>query len=274
VDVNDDFAALLELRQTATDRFDAVPAGEGHLFGGYTLALALRAAATTVAPHLRPQSVHAHFLDPGVAGRPLSIEVRRWRDGRSFAVRQVAVSQDGGTPLLVTASFHVGEEGPDWHPTPDLPGPGPEELVPDASMLGSIDPIEVRLVGGPRDQLPADVLPRLHPYWARPRRALPDDPVLHACALVFVSDYMVVSSAQALHDPAPAGSVVVTLDHSVWFHRPAVHDDWLLYSAEPASVAAGRGLGVGSVRMRDGRLLATFAQEALTRPPRRSAPVR
>jgi len=267
--MDDDFAALLEIRRTATDRFEAVPVGEGHLFGGYTLALALRAAASTVADHLRPQSLHAYFLDPGVAGRRLGIDVQRWRDGRSFAVRQVTVTQDGGTPLLVTASFHVGEEGPDWDRGPDLPGPGPEELVTDASMLGSIDPIEVRLVAGPRDRLPPDVLPRLHPYWARPRGGLPDDPVLHACALAFVSDYMVVSSAQVLDDPAPADSMVVTLDHAVWFHRPAVHDDWLLYSADPVSVAAGRGLGLGSVRTRDGRLLASFAQEALTRPPRR-----
>jgi acyl-CoA thioesterase II len=269
--MNDDFAALLELKQTAAERFEAVPAGEGHLFGGYTLALALRAAAATVAENLRPQSLHAYFLDPGVAGQPLTIDVQRWRDGRSFAVRQVAVGQNGGRPLLVTASFHVGEEGPDWHQTLDAPPPGPDELLTDASMLGSIDPIEIRPVAGPRDRLPADVLPRLHPYWARPRRTLPDDPILHACALAFVSDYMMVSSAQVLDDPAPADSVVVTLDHAVWFHRPGVYDDWLLYSAEPASVSAGRGLGLGSVRTREGRLLASFAQEALTRPPRRFA---
>lgn len=267
--MNDDFKALLELKQTAADQFEAAPAGEGHLFGGYTLALALRAAAATVAEHLRPHSLHAYFLDPGVAGQPLTIDVQRLRDGRSVAFREVTVGQNGGIPLVVTASFHVGEEGPDWQETLDPAPPGPDELVPDPSMLGSIDPIEIRPVAGPRDQLPADVLPRLHPYWARPRRTLPDDPVLHACALAFVSDYMVVSSAQVLQDPAPADSVVVTLDHAVWFHRPAVYDDWLLYSAEPASVSAGRGLGRGSVRTRDGLLLASFAQEALTRPPRR-----
>jgi acyl-CoA thioesterase-2 len=116
--------------------------------------------------------------------------------------------------LLVTASFHVGEEGPDWHQTLDAPPPGPDELLTDASTLGSIDPIEIRPVAGPRDRLPAAVLPRLHPYWARPRRTLPDDPILHACALAFVSDYMMVSSAQVLDDPAPADSVVVTLDHA------------------------------------------------------------
>jgi acyl-CoA thioesterase-2 len=263
--VNQDFAALLELEQAA-DRFTAVPAGEGHLFGGYTVALALRAAGMTVADHLRPHSLHAYFLDPGVAGQPLTIDVQRWRDGRSFAVRQVAVGQNGGTPLLVTASFHVGEEGPDWHETAVLP-PGPDGLRTDLSMLGSIDPVEFRPVNGLRAEKPEDELPRLHPYWARLRQPLPDDPLLHACALAFVSDYMVVSSAQVADAPAAADSTVVTLDHAVWFHRPAAYDDWLLYSAQPASVSEGRGLGRGTVHTRDGQLLASFAQEALTRPP-------
>jgi acyl-CoA thioesterase II len=266
--MNDDFAALLELKQTATDRFEAVPAGDGHLFGGYTLALALRAAAATVADHLRPQSLHAYFLDPGLAGEPLTVDVQRWRDGRSFAVRQVAVGQNGGTPLLVTASFHVGEEGPDWHETLDVLPPGPEGLRTDATMLGAIDPVELRPVDGLRAEKPVDELPRVHPYWARPRTAIPDDPILHAGALAFVSDYMVVSSAQVLDAPAPADSTVVTLDHAVWFHRPCAFDDWLLFSAEPASVAAGRGLAHGTVHDRSGTLLASFTQEALVRPPR------
>jgi acyl-CoA thioesterase len=263
--MNQDFAALLELEQTA-DGFAAVPAGEGHLFGGYTIALALRAAGMTVADHLRPHSLHAYFLDRGLAGHPLTIDVQRWRDGRSFAVRQVAVGQSGGTPLLLTASFHVGEEGPDWHETEVLP-PGPGGLRTDVSMLGGIDPVEFRPVEGLRAEKPEDQLPRLHPYWARPRQPLPDDPLLHACALAFVSDYMVVSSAQVRHAPAHADSTVVTLDHAVWFHRPAAYDDWLLYSARPASVFAGRGLGRGTVHDREGRLLASFSQEALTRPP-------
>jgi acyl-CoA thioesterase II len=270
--VNDDLAALLAVEETAPDRFAAVPAGHGHLFGGYTLALALRAAACTVAPHLRPQSLHAYFLDPGVAGRPLAIDVQRWRDGRSFAVRQVSVAQGAATPLLLTASFHVGEEGPDWYDaTWDAPPP-PEELRPDASMLESIDPVEFRPLGGPRDELPAETLPRLHPYWARPRRPLPDDPVLRACAIAFVSDYMVVSAVQAPDEPTRADSTVVTLDHAVWFHRDAPpDDDWLLFSVGPTSVASARALGRGSVHDRTGRLLASFSQETLARPRRAGA---
>lgn len=267
--MNDDFAALLALTQTKTDRFEAVPAGEGHLFGGYTLALALRAAAATVPGHLQPQSLHAYFLDPGVAGEPLTLDVARLRDGRSFAVREVAVDQNGANPLRVTASFHVGEEGPDWHETLDELPPDPEHLAADLSMLGPIDPVEFRPVSGPRDETPADELPRVHPYWARPRTPLPDEPTLHAAALAFVSDYMVVSSAQVLDAPASSDSTVVTLDHSIWFHRPATYEDWLFFSAEPASVAAGRGLALGTVHTPQGQLVASFAQEALIRPPRR-----
>jgi acyl-CoA thioesterase-2 len=95
--MNDDFAALLELKQTAAERFEAVPAGEGHLFGGYTLALALRAAAATVAESLRPQSLHAYFLDPGVAGQPLTIDVQRGATvARSPSVRWPSARTVGG----------------------------------------------------------------------------------------------------------------------------------------------------------------------------------
>jgi acyl-CoA thioesterase II len=269
--VAEDLAELLELRETAPDRFAAVPAGAGHLFGGHTLALALRAAAATVPGSLRPQSLHAYFLDPGRAGVPLTLDVHRWRNGRSFAVRQVTVGQDGGTPLLLTASFHVGEHGPDWHaPLPEAP-PMPEELRPDPSLLGSIDPVEFRPVAGPRDERPAAGLPRLHPYWARPRRPLPEDPVLSACAIAFVSDYMLVGAAQVPGAPAPAGGTVASIDHALWFHRAAAYDDWLLFSADPASVASARGLSRGSVHDRTGRLVASFTQETLLRAPRGGA---
>jgi len=108
----------------------------------------------------------------------------------------------------------------------------------------------------------------LHPYWARVRQPLPHDPVLHACAVAFISDYMVVSSAQTPESPPAPGSRALTVDHALWFHRRVDAADWLLFSADPLSVSHGRGLSRGAVHSRDGELVASFAQEVLTRPVR------
>src|SRR5215218_8649219 len=107
-----DFDALLRLHPRGDDAFENEPVVDGHLYGGYTLALAVRAAARTVAPGLAPHSVHAVFPSGGELGDPLQLRVQAVRDGRSSAVRLVTVQQGRNTPLLLTAGFHTGGEGP------------------------------------------------------------------------------------------------------------------------------------------------------------------
>jgi acyl-CoA thioesterase-2 len=55
------------------------------------------------------------------------------------------------------------------------------------------------------------------------------------------------------------------LDHSVWFHRPADVNQWLLSELVPVATGRGRGLSLGTIRTADGTLLATVAQEVLLR---------
>ena len=56
-----------------------------------------------------------------------------------------------------------------------------------------------------------------------------------------------------------------SLDHAVWFHRPARLDEWVLMDLVPHSVAAGRGWYTGSLFAPDGTLVASLAQETLFR---------
>ena len=56
-----------------------------------------------------------------------------------------------------------------------------------------------------------------------------------------------------------------SLDHSMWFHRPARADDWILYSQASPSSQGGRGLGIGRMFSRDGTLVASVAQEGMIR---------
>jgi acyl-CoA thioesterase-2 len=54
----------------------------------------------------------------------------------------------------------------------------------------------------------------------------------------------------------------------MWFHRPARVDDWLFVETVSPSAQSGRGLSLGFVHDRSGRLVATMVQEALMRPRR------
>jgi len=264
-----DFARLLDVTALQDSRFSATPVGDGgHLFGGHTLGLALNAACRTVNADLWPQSFHANFIDAGAAGRPMQLDVQSLRDSRAFAVRQVTVTQGESTPLLMQASFHAGEQGPDWHPDTPLDFPAPESLETDTTYLFNMDPLDVRPVNGPTQRGEGHMVPQVHPFWVRPRVALPDDRMAHACAVAFISDYMVVGTAQAPGMKVPAGSRVVTMEHGMWFLRPFDANDWLLFTADTVSVFHGRGLSRGNVFNRDGQLVATFMQEVLTRLPR------
>jgi acyl-CoA thioesterase-2 len=62
---------------------------------------------------------------------------------------------------------------------------------------------------------------------------------------------------------------IASLDHVMWFHRPVRMDDWLLYVMEGPSAGGARGLARGTIFSRDGKLLASTAQEGLIRrrPP-------
>jgi acyl-CoA thioesterase-2 len=51
----------------------------------------------------------------------------------------------------------------------------------------------------------------------------------------------------------------------MWFHRDFRMDDWLLYVLDSPSAGGARGLCRGSLYARDGRLVASAAQEGMLR---------
>jgi acyl-CoA thioesterase-2 len=68
------------------------------------------------------------------------------------------------------------------------------------------------------------------------------------------------------------GLKAASLDHAMWWHRFGRVDEWLLYAQESPSATGGRGLSLGRIYSRDGRLLASVAQEGMIRVPGRSGP--
>jgi acyl-CoA thioesterase II len=51
----------------------------------------------------------------------------------------------------------------------------------------------------------------------------------------------------------------------MWFHRPLRLDEWLLCAMESPSASGARGFARASIFARDGRLVASAAQEGLLR---------
>lgn len=259
--------SLLELESRGADSFVATtpsPAeGPPRLFGGQVASQSLRAATLTVAEGRYPHSLHAYFIRPGVPGVPLELSVDRTRDGRSFSTRTVSAAQDGEPIFVLTASFHVDEEGDDWQepaPTTGIKLPDEIEFESPFARFRSMMPFDIRPLRKSNSPFPV-----VHPFWVKTHDPMPDDPLLHACVITFISDMAVVASARAPESTSiPFGGA--SLDHAVWFHRRVRADDWLLFSVDPVTNYGARGLARGSMHTADGVHAVSIAQEALLRP--------
>jgi acyl-CoA thioesterase-2 len=183
----------------------------------------------------------------------------------------VVAQQDGEAIFSLTASFHREEAGEQTQtPIADVPDPdallaerGPTEYPWD--IASPFERVEIPGFGF----LTASEEPR-RAFWIRPRAALPDDPVVHACVLTFVSDMGVVGAIRAAVGRRDESGMGASLDHALWFHRPVRADGWLLFDVWGRANGGSRGLGVGTLHTADGTHAVTVAQEALVRfpPPR------
>jgi len=219
---------------------------------------ALQAAAQTVPAEMAPKSLHTYFLRPGEWGAPTDLEIDELSNGRSFATRSVSVKQNARQFAVMTASFNIPRDGIEWQASNVSGIAAPEDLKPIPVTLPLDDLIEVRPLLPPTELDPARPL---HPYWARWLAPLADANA-HSAALAFISDYLVVRAFRHVGVEQDE-TTIRTLDQSVWFHHRADVDDWLLFSADPVSLSGGTGLTNGSVRTRDGLLVASFTQEVI-----------
>lgn len=261
---------ILMLAEIDADRFRSapIPTELPRTFGGQVAAQSLMAAGRTVDGAYLAHSMHAYFLRPGRPDQPADHVVERIRDGGSFHTRRVTTVQSGEVIFTMIASFHRGDEGFSHQlDMPDVPSPDEIAEADRASgrrvrQLGEWLSWEMRWV--PRRQIdPVPGAPAAQRVWIRYHRMLPDDPVVHACALTYFSDMGLLGSARLPHPERPVQGA--SLDHALWFLRPFRADDWLLYDQSSPSAESGRALTEGRIFDRHGRLVATAAQEGLMR---------
>lgn len=277
-----DLLALLELEQLEVDLFrgESRDIGAAQVFGGQVLGQALSAAAATVVDDRVVHSLHAYFLRRGDFNAPIVYQVDRSLDGHSFSNRRVVAIQHGQQIFNMAASFQTQEAGFDHQleipevPAPeslgDYSGPPPEFLahLPERvrRFFAQPRPFEFRMVQ-PIDYLQPQRAPPLRQIWFRAVARVPDSEMLHRRLLAYVSDFFLLDTATLPHGTSflKPSIMMASIDHAMWFHRPLRVDDWLLYAIESPSASGARGFARASVFARDGRLVASAAQEGLVR---------
>ena len=277
---------VLELEPLEVNLFrgQSQDVGSPQVFGGQVLGQALRAASATVAEARMAHSLHAYFLRRGDCTAPIVYNVDRSRDGKSFSSRRVVAIQHGEQIFNMAASFQAEEAGFDHQiPMPDVPPPEdlPDAIAPLRELMQQMPerlPARVRrFIETPRpfefravqeiNYLQPRKAPPVRQVWFRAVGRLPDEQMLHRCLLAYVSDFYLLDTSTLPHGTTFLSSklIMASIDHAVWFHRPLRVDEWLLYALDSPSASGARGFARASVFARDGRLVASTAQEGLVR---------
>ncbi|MEX0913506.1 MAG: acyl-CoA thioesterase II [Demequina sp.] len=274
--------AALDLRRLGDTSFegDSLPMPGGRVFGGQVLAQALLAAGHTVDEHRHAHSLHGYFLRAGDASKPIRFEVEQLRDGRSFSARRTHAIQDGVPILSMIASFQVDQDGPEHAVSmPEVPGPdsvasGVDVLAPyaghpTADFWLHKAPFDVRHVEGSIFIAP-DARPKQYQTaWVKVRQPIDASPLMHRALLAFGCDQVILEPLLRRHGAswATPGIAFASLDHAMWWHRPARADEWVLFVQDAPTAQGGRGLTGTWLFSEDGRLIASASQEGMIRLP-------
>ena len=237
------------------------PAGK-RTYGGQSIAQSLAAASKTVEPGRRPTNMHLQFLRGGEAGDPMEYAVTRVFDGRTTSARRIDSRQNGRLLTTATVSFAVDADGPEHGHRPSMPAH--PDMLPQTGPAGPapsmpLDELDIRISD---DRSDGHFVRRL---WWRTTVPMPDDPLLHTLAAVYVTDvYMIDPALQAHgHSMRDRSHRSGTTDSSVWFHQPLRADQWNLLESTSPAAARGRGVVAGTLIRADGIVAATLVQDGV-----------
>jgi acyl-CoA thioesterase-2 len=261
----DDLLALLRHERRGDTWVGRTPDSYGPVvFGGIGLALTTSAACADAPEGARLHSLHAHFLRPVRGGRQIAFRTDVVKAGRTFNLHQVTAVQDDKPVITMTCSFTTDTDGYEYNLSGIPDGVPPPEHLPETGGRDDEDgPWEVRWVGpsSPREDGTREAT---HRHWFRLARALGDDQRLHTALLGYATDWTGIGGRPLHLEGDTTG--MISLDHAAWFHRAARADEWLLQDVQSLVNAGGRGTLRGVIRDRQGRIVASMAQEMLLRP--------
>jgi acyl-CoA thioesterase-2 len=230
------------------------------LFGGQAVAQSLWCAGLTVDDGLLPRSLHACFERPGAAVEPLHVAVERLDTDAHGALRGVRVRQGDREIFSMRVRFGID----DWS-NADACGDVPRAPGPDAVILEPIKNAMANIATTHRSPELEPGYPWRPPqtFWGRTFDRLPDDPMVHVCALAYMSDMGSGFSGLGVGDIPPGGP---SLDHAVWFHQRVRADEWCWNDLQPIINANARALYRGRITAHTGAVAITLMQEMSMRP--------
>lgn len=277
--------SILTLKDIGDNNFNGISKdiGSPNVFGGQVLAQSLNAAYRTIPEERILHSLHSYFLEAGNLEKPITYNVQVIRDGGSFSTRRVTAYQEEKTIFILACSFHKKEDGYEHQMPIKKDIKQPEELFSWTDMLdqfGDFLPKKLKAflsIERPIDFKPVEIadpldmkdLPPVVDVWFK----LKGDPVdlslaLKQQILTYISDYNILTAC--LNPNASVANFgntqMASLDHSMWFYRDFNFDDWMLFSVESPNTFGARGFACGNIYTREGKLVASVAQEGLMRP--------
>jgi acyl-CoA thioesterase II len=280
-----DLLDLLTLKKINDTTFigQSKTVGSPNVFGGQVLAQSLNAASRTITNQRVLHSMHSYFLEPGHLEIPITFKVNIVRDGGSFSVRRVTAEQNGLIIFILSASFHKKEEGYEHQIEMKIDINPPEDLLSWTDILhqfGDFLPKNIKTffeVERPIEFKPVEIvnpldrkdLPPFNNVWFKPKGDITGlDLAAKQQILTYISDYNILVSALNPHASKAhwGNTLTASLDHSMWYFRDFDFDDWILFSMESPNASNARGFAKGNMFTRDGKLIASVAQEGLMRP--------
>lgn len=249
----------------------------GRVYGGQLLGQALWAAAQT-AQGRSPSMMQMTFLQGTRPDDAIEYSVESLQEGRRFSTRHVYGVQGTGLVLSANASFQAAQ-AQDLPPHQPHPVPNPDGLPTLAELARRYEPhseeVQRRLTGRPaldirlahpKDHFEQPAGGSEIAYWVRLTQPLCVDGVLHHAALAYMSDGWLnagVASPQGIFELWQHAYVSV-LNHTLWFHNPQINaNEWFLFVSNGVRGHSGRGVATTHIYQRDGRLVATMAQDVL-----------
>ncbi|MCK3654364.1 hypothetical protein A4G19_00840 [Pasteurellaceae bacterium Macca] len=254
--------------------------GWPQVFGGHVVAQSLAAAMAVVEPDRTLHSCHSYFLRPGDTQFPIIYETEILREGRSFSTVAVRAKQNGNLIYQVMSSFHTEEESFEHQVAmPDLPdvaqsvsenawikATAEKWSEPLKSKWSQERAFEVQLQY-PYDLFKGEKLPPNQTIWLKLNGSAELTPQQQQCLMAYFSDYHCTLTMLQPHEEGiwHPSLRIVSLDHSIWFHRPIEVAEGVIFRLDSPIASAGRGLTRGQVFTPNGQLLMSYQQEGLLR---------
>jgi acyl-CoA thioesterase II len=253
--------------------------GRNVLDGSQILAQSMVAAGKAL-PGRTIRSAHAVFAAAASPERPLEFTVTPVRAGRSFASATVTARQ--GDRACVAATVLLDHPLPDVirhdHPAAfgdtasgDTASGGAAVAGPDAAYPATM-PLsgrQLRIEGVRDHNSPDEVGPPVLDAWLS-YDIVPERDDLRRALLAQFTGHLSISTTMRAHPGIGTAQAHHTVSTAVMaigvsFHDPVAWEGWLRYHHESTFVGAGMCYVRGQVLTSDGRLIASFTQDAMIR---------